>query len=397
MIKLHFDIRDIFRVIRLGWSGKKIWIGLCGMIVAWAGYSILVIISHLAAGATLSDVWQRYGLFPGATPASQALLPAIIGVVGMLFALAVFFLSTCMMCKVTFQQLKGDDFYSSGDALKFIKENWRGVLFGPVATVALFAFFVVVGIVIGLLGRYIPYVGEFALALGFIPIFFCALVAVFIAIAIVVSVSMSPAIVGSVGEDSLEVVIQSFSLTWSQPWRLVLYCLWMKVSVGIGAALLAFFMTSTLGLLTWACGLFMGGKLANMLDVAQRYVPVDLTQCDGVSSCLPAATAASGSETWSGYILAAMLLLLLGVFFSYIQAAYASGTSLIYVILRKKKDDENLLEWEDEALDDEPAPLTDVGGTQETEQASGDAPESAEEGTKEGGAEASEGKPDGGS
>ena len=397
MIKLHFDIRDIFRVIRLGWSGKKIWIGLCGMIVAWAGYSILVTISHLAAGATLSDVWQRYALFPGATPASQTLLPAIIGVVGMLFALAVFFLSTCMMCKVTFQQLKGDDFYSSGDALKFIKENWRGVLFGPVATVALLAFFVVVGIVIGLLGRYIPYVGEFALALGFIPIFFCALVAVFIAIAVVVSVSMSPAVVGSVGEDSLEVVIQSFSLTWSQPWRLVLYCLWMKVSVGIGAALLAFFMTSTLGLLTWACGLFMGGKLANMLDVAQRYVPVDLTQCDCVSGCLPAATAASGSETWSGYILAVMLLLLLGVFISYVQAAYASGTSLIYVILRKKKDDENLLEWEDEALDDEPAPLTDVGGTEGTDQASEDAPEPTEESTKEGEAEASEGKPDGGS
>ena len=75
MIKLHFDIRDIFRVIRLGWSGKKIWIGLCGLVIAWAGYSILVTISHLSAGASLSDVWQRYGLFPGATPASQTLLP----------------------------------------------------------------------------------------------------------------------------------------------------------------------------------------------------------------------------------------------------------------------------------------------------------------------------------
>ena len=47
-----------------------------------------------------------------------------------------------------------------------------------------------------------------------------------------------------------------------------------------------------------------------------------------------------------------MLIVLTGVLMAYAQAAFASGTSLIYVILRKKKDDENMLEWEDPDFED---------------------------------------------
>ena len=57
----------------------------------------------------------------------------------------------------------------------------------------------------------------------------------------------------------------------------------------------------------------------------------------------------TGSELLAGGILGVMLILLTAIFGSYVLSAYASGISLIYVILRKRKDDENLLEWEDEA------------------------------------------------
>ena len=354
MVKLHFDIRDIFRAVRLGWSGKKIWIGLCGLVVAWLGYSILVSISHLTTGMSLSQVWQRYGLFPGAVCCAQPWYAMVINVVAMLYALAVIFLTTCMMCKITFQQLKGDDFYSSGDAWKFLKSNWSGVLLGPVAVLALLVFFVVVGIIIGWVAGIIPVVGELLFALSFIPIFFAAIVAVFIAVALVVAVSMSPAIVGTVGEDTLEVVIQAFSLVWSQPWRLVIYCTWMKVAVLVGASVLTSFVVATYWLLTKACGVFMGQKLANMLSVVKSYDPCYLVgTCPDVLANLPAAVEPSGSELWAGRILAVMTILIGTMLMAYVQAAYASGTSLIYVILRKRKDDENLLEWEEEDLSEE--------------------------------------------
>lgn len=58
----------------------------------------------------------------------------------------------------------------------------------------------------------------------------------------------------------------------------------------------------------------------------------------------------------AGGILAVMLILLTVIFSSYVLSAYASGLSLIYVILRKRKDDENLLEWEDDEAEDEGQP-----------------------------------------
>ncbi len=403
MGKLHFDIRDIFRTVRLGWSGKKIWVGLCGLILAYAGYSILVTVAHLLSGATWSGVWHRYGLFPGALWGELPLVGIVVHVVAMLFALAVIFLTSCMICKITYQQLRGDDFFSSGDAWRFIKANWSGVLFGPVAALALFVFFLVAGMIMGWVAHLVPVAGELLFALSFIPIFFAALVAVFIAIAFVVAFAMSPAIVGTVGEDTLEVVIQSFSLAWSQPWRLVFYTAWMVVSVTIGATLLYSFMIASFCLITWACGLSMDVKLANMFQIARHYVPFDFTTWKPVMEHLPAPGTPSGAEVWSGRILGVMLCLLTGVFISYVQSAYASGLSLIYVILRRRKDDENLLEWEDEDLSEEVAP-PETGEEDTSEEAADDsaqdegleseegaAGESAEEGQGDGSESRTEG------
>ncbi len=395
MAKLHFDVRDIFRVIRLGWSGKKIWVSFCGLLIAYAGYSILLLVAHGVSGNPLGQVWRQHGLFPGAALGTLPLPGTIIHVVAMLYALAVVLLATCMVCKITYQQLRGDDFYSSGDAWKFLKGNWSGALLGPVAVLALFVFFLATGIIIGWLAGIIPVVGEILFALSFVPIFFAALVAVFVAIAFVVAFSMTPAIVGTVGEDTLEAVIQSFSLVWTQPWRLVLYCLWMKVSVLIGAVILGSFLTATLWLLASACGLFMGTKLANMMQTAQYYVPGDIGKWGRINvlECLPEAGTPSGPEVWAGRILAVMLIVVAGLFISYVHSAYASGTSLIYVILRKRKDDENLLEWEDETTAEEPppAPAPEEEKAETQEPASEDKDKDKDKDKEEG--EASETKP----
>jgi len=385
MATLHFDIRDMFRVIRLGWSGKKIWVGVCGAVIAWAGYTILTTIAHLSAGMKLGEVWHRFGFFPGATLTPGALLPLLLNLGAMLFALAVILLSTSMMCKITYQQLRGDEFYSSGDAWKFIKSNWSGVLFGPVAVLALLAFFIVAGILTGFVARYLPWLGELLFALSFVPLFFAALVAVFIAIAFVVAITMTPAVVGTVGEDTLEVVIQSFSIAWSQPWRFVLYTTWMNLSALIGGVLLASMMAATYALIGWACGMFMGVKLSNLYAAALRYDTLGVSDhFPEMLECLPPASAdIAGVQVWAGRILFVMIALVTAILLSYVQASYASGLSMIYVILRKRKDDENLLEWEDETLADPtfdeptsegaPAPDADSGAAESssgTEEAS---------------------------
>ena len=350
---LHFDIRDLFRCVRLGWSGKKIWIGLLGLIAAWAGYSILLIIAHLSKGASLGALWQDYGLFPGARLGDFDLLGTALHLLGMLFVLAVVFVTTSMMCKITFQHLRGDDFYSIGDAWQFAKANGKAVLFGPLTLLFLFAMFVIGGMVIGALAGWIPVAGELIFALCFIPIFFVALLAVFTGIVFVVASILSPAMVGTVEDDTLEVAIQSFSLTWSQPWRLVLYLAWIVVSTWIGMMLLGVLTLAAVGLIVWACGFFMGIKLAHLFYEASHYLLFQPANWDQLLANLPALGTMSGAEVWSGGILGVMLVLVTGIVLAYVQATYASGLCLMYVALRHRKDHANLLKWDDEEETDE--------------------------------------------
>ena len=50
-----------------------------------------------------------------------------------------------------------------------------------------------------------------------------------------------------------------------------------------------------------------------------------------------------------------------GIVFAYVQATYASGLSLMYVVLRHRKDDENLLDRDDdlEVVNEEASDNTD--------------------------------------
>lgn len=343
---LHFDSRDLFRCVRLGWSGKKIWIGLMGLVLAWVGYSVLVVIAHWHNGMSVSALWHQYGLFPGAPMGAFGLLGTLLHLLAMVWVVAVVLVMMCMMCKITFQQLRGDEFYSSGDAWAFAKKHGSAVLFGPLGALALFLFFVVAGIVMGWVAGWIPVLGEWVFALGFLPIFFVSLLAVFIAIVFLFSISLSPAIVGTVGEDALEVVIQSFSLVWSQPWRLVLYLAWVKVSAWVGIFVLSALSLASVWLITWSCGLFMDLKLANMFDVATQYMPFVPKQWALVLANLPNPGVVAGAEQWSGRILGLMLVAITGIILAYGFAAHASGWTLVYVVLRRFKDGENMLEWE---------------------------------------------------
>lgn len=351
MTRLHFDARDLFRAARLGWSLKRIWIAFCGLLVHYVVYAGCAYAGlALSEGTSFGALWTRYGFFPGPTPTP-------VCVVGAVLAFFVLLVTSCAVCKLTYQQLKGDAFYSSGEAWKFLKSCWRSVIFGPLAVLALLVFFLVCGALIGVVGRIIPVLGEWGVAVIFFPVFLAALVALFIAFALLVAILFAPAIVGTTKEDALEVVIQSFSLLWSQPWRLLLYYAGLLVTVKIGAFVLGCLTFYALYLINAVCGLAMGEKLSAMMIVALQYVPDNLLAfffTGGVLPYpdllrhLPSVAWPSGSLLWAGRLLALSLLLVVGFVLSYAFSAYSAGTTLIYVILRKKKDDENLLEREDE-------------------------------------------------
>ena len=368
MAKLYFDVRDVFRALRLGWSGKKMVVGFEGLALSYVGYVLLTYLAYVLSGRmSPARIWDTYNLFPRLIPSYLNWYGWVVYIVGVVFAALVLLLFGSMICKIAHQQLKGDDFYSMGDAGGFLKRNWKAIVFSPLGLLAMFVLCGVCGWIIGLLGR-IPYVGEWGFALVAVLTFSAALLTVYIGVVFLLSLVLTPSVVGSTREDTMETVIQLFSTAWSQPWRLVIYEAIMAVLVVVGTRILAAFSGAALWLVSAICGLGMGDKLSQMAGVAMHYLPTAwatsplggvewLRSIPGVSGVVPQLVSfdsvSNGSVLWAGRLLAIMLIVIGGVVASYAYATWCSGQTLIYIALRKKKDEENLLERKDEREEEE--------------------------------------------
>ena len=168
--KLYFNSRDLLRAARLGWSGKKMWMSFMGILIGYVGYLVLSYVALLASGMSFGEIWRTYDLYPYAASAWMPWYSWVLYVVGVLWAVAVLLILGTGVAKVTYRQLKGDDFYSMGDAQRFMRKNWTAAVLSPVVLFAMIAFLIVCGIIIGALGR-IPYVGELGCSIGLFFIF----------------------------------------------------------------------------------------------------------------------------------------------------------------------------------------------------------------------------------
>ena len=83
-------------------------------------------------------------------------------------------------------------------------------------------FFIVGAIIFALIGK-IPYIGELLFALLYILYFFGSVFTVYTLVVFIASFIYSPAIVATMEEDTMGTVFQSYSITWSQPWRISYY------------------------------------------------------------------------------------------------------------------------------------------------------------------------------
>jgi len=356
MFKPYFDIRDVFRAPRLALSGKKIMIQFFGLLIGYLGYLILTYIAYLLSGTNLSEIWESYSLFPLSDFSFANWYSWLVFIIGVVIFVFCWLLASSAVGKVTYEQLKGDEFYSAKDSLKFLKKHGQTVLASPLFLVGVAIILIIGGIIIGLLGK-IPYVGELGIGLFFgIPIFAVGLVCVYVIFVLVFSFLLTPAIVAATKEDIFETIVQLFSSIWSQPWRYFLYTGVILVLAKIGSFILGYFCYRSVQLIYWSCGIFMGGKLADITDEALSYLTFPEWFFKFFTNILPGIDFRfhlpeigwqgflSWSESISAFLIGITLILVVFGVLSYALTTLSTGQTITYIILRKKKDEENLLE-----------------------------------------------------
>jgi len=366
-MKLYFDVRDIFRAPRLALSGKKVIIFMQANLVGYAVYWMLNYLGAAVHGMSFSDTWAAYGLYP-----CLLSLDSLSGIACLLYWMGAAFwfyaisLGATAVSRVTYKQLKGDEFYSGGDAWSYVKKHWHPVIFSSISLALILAFLFFLAAIFALLGK-IPYVGEFLFVLPYFLYFFGSVFTIYTGIVFLVALVYTPAIVGTYEEDTMGTVWHNFSITWGQPWRIILYHTALVPVLVLGAYLFSHAWISGYGLINavYSHEWFMGSKLLNVVGWATQAVhPGALCSllgniCSICSACYAgcascgslltsSGVALSGTEQVAAFILAVFLFLLIVSAVSYTMAVLSVGETLMFIIFKKRSDDDNLLERKDE-------------------------------------------------
>ncbi len=370
MTNLHFNYKDVFRAGRLGFSAKKIWVTFLGLLIAFVGYDILAYLAFLCGGIEIGDIWETFRLMP-MSPMDLPWFSWIIWVVGVLWFVCVALLAGVAVSKVTYEQLRGDEFFEVKEAVKFALRSGKSSILAPFVLILFMLAMIVMGLILAVITK-IPYFGQVFFAIMAIPTFAVCLFILYLVIVTIVSLIIGPSIVGATSNDTFDTLFESFSVINDQPWRFIVYEILLCFVAIVGAGILGFFAAKAIFFAQQVIGLIVReDKLINIVENAAYYVKITLPQVlpefyrnwitsyvdwIGMPNLLYPPDYVTSYESWAGaissFILGIISYLIILFVLAFKTAIWWSGNTVIFTVLVKKKDDKNLLEMKEEIVEE---------------------------------------------
>ncbi len=392
MLELKFSAVDLFRSNRIALSTQRIWLQFIGLAVGYLGYYLLTVLSFLLAGFSYEQITGEFGLLPClfAVKTRIPLFPKIVFGFACFYFIAVFLISNIAVSRATFMMMKGRSFYSWREALMFALRKSGSAVLTPIGIGILILFFVLSAWLVGFLGR-VPYAGEVGVAFFALFWIFAALLLVFFLIVAAASVLLTPAILATTNEDAFEAIFQSFSTVWNHPWRVVFYESIVSAVSVIGFVILAILVKWSFLMMNYLFQFSMGEKYVSMAAEGQYLLHSWATSLNNAVPKLFGQFARhfyfskdfaplnlNLTEQISAYMFAFNVLVVAGLVFSYLLATFNAGNTILFLILRKVRDGENLLarqepdsenNSDDAKTNESPAPEGGLGSEEQPAQA----------------------------
>ena len=281
--KLNFNYKDLFLSPRLALSPKKIWIFLIGNLGGFISYWFLTYLALFISNSDMGLIISEYGLFPYLQGEEITNLSKIIYYVGISIWIFFLYLSSAATSRMTTKQLTGDNFYSIDDANKYINKKWKTLLFTPFSIISIIFIFFIVAILFSFFSK-IPIIGTLSFPLFFILYFFGAIFLIFTTLVFFVSFFFIPIIIGVNNEDTIGAVFQSYQISFTQPWRIVLYNSLLFPIAFFFTNVMSWFFTSSFNLINIIFSYFGSEKLQNILEYSTNIV--DLSWINNFSSII---------------------------------------------------------------------------------------------------------------
>ena len=370
-LKLNYNYTDIFRAPRLALSGKKILFLIKSNLLGYIAYFIFSLISLLSTGMSTKEIISKYGLYPclfGHQAEWFSWFFYFFGISIWFFALM---LSLTGVCRIFLKQLKGNDFFSGKDASKFVFKHRHAVVLTPITILLIIIFFLLLASLFALVGK-IPVIGEITLAILYIFYFLGSIFTILSAFVLFISLLFTPSIVGLYEEDTMGSVFQTYSITFSQTWRIIFYNIILAILIVIGIEIFSWICLNSIGLISNIFGheLFMGDQffIINnhslsivfpniVLDTLAYYKTLILEKIN-LSSGIPILFSTTTNfmdlgdlslmETISSTLLSIIYFIIGLSIFSYGLAILSIGQSLMFITFKKLSDDDDLIFRDDE-------------------------------------------------
>ena len=362
MVELHYDFRDIFGAGRYGFDIKKILVHLFGLVLGYLIYEVLVYASlFIAGGSAVKQFWDTYALLPVCPLVDYAFEDITVGAMwlGAFILFVFFFLTSTMVSKITIEQLRGDHFFSMKASWGFVRNRWKSVFGTLVGLIVILVILALIPIFVGLLGK-IPTVGRVILMFASVltPFaFFIGLLMAYLLVGLGVSLFFAPSVVAAADSDAFETAYQHLAMVWNQSWRVFIYeallfgvkviCtpIWaIFCLIGFALAMLPihFLVPTDMQHIMWQADRWLGGSIDKLavLPYMEHFKVFDI---GSEPTNLPI------TLTIAAIFMTFSLLFIAGLVIAYLFSIASAGNTLIYTILRRRVDGENLLEVEDEA------------------------------------------------
>lgn len=356
-VKLHYNFKDVFRAARFGLSVKKMWVQFLGFIIGGFFYSIFSYLALLQSGWSFKEIWGIYKLLPIACFEPLSGTGNALHLIGMILFLITFFIFGTAVSKIHFEQLKGDEFYEIRESLKFSITKGKASFLTPLLLIVLIALILLTGFIWGLITR-IPFFGTLIFILFSIPAFFTCLFLIYIFVSLLVSLFISPSIVGTTGNDTFDTLFEIFSTINEEPWRLFLYELLLLGTIFVAGSIFTLFVSKAIlvavSVLSKAYPLFpLIIQKANSLFPDYRFLGkfYDYFNLIGASALLFIPSDPGNLGLWGnilGWFLGLFGYAVIFMVLSYLTSMFFAGNNFIFIALYKKKDDIDLLKEEEE-------------------------------------------------
>jgi hypothetical protein len=365
MSSYYYDFRDIFRAPRIALHGKNIFLQLVNMVTGYVGYAVLAYVALLAEGINMSFAWDVHFLFPIGTLGLVSTWARLIWILGVLWFLFWLLRGNIAVAKTSFEEIRGNLFYSSMEARSFVKEK-KGILYRAFLAVIGFVVFVVaLGLIAGLIG-WIPVVGEisFGLFYGF-PYYIVSLFAVLVLFLLVTFFLTGPTVVGVKGEDTLTALFDGFSTVTSRPLRWSIYTASSIIIAKVCSFVLFYFSFRAFQFTNYTTGVFMGEKSKILFESACNRFPMNSPVVEFLSYLYPGSDfginmyllgafhQSDTAFTISIYLLVISIGLVFAFIISYFINTLVISQVIAFIDIRRQTHDELLAELpEDEMWDD---------------------------------------------